>query len=62
MKNYALIAIASACLLFTSCTTDDLENQNLNTESFSIQNDYNARTGDSITSETDPVKTKGRDD
>ena len=62
MKNYALIAIASACLLFTSCTNDELDSQNLNTESFSIQNDYNAKAGDSITSETDPVKTKGRDD
>ena len=62
MKIYALIAVASACLLITSCTTDDLENQNVDTKSIKIQNDYFSRTADSITSETDPVKTKGKDD
>ena len=61
MKNYALIAVASACFLITSCTNDDLDNQNVNTKSFTIQNDNNARTVDSTSLETDPVKTNGRD-
>jgi len=29
MKIYALIAVVSACSLITSCTTDDLNNQNI---------------------------------
>lgn len=61
MKIYALIAVASACLLITSCTTDDLENQNVDTNLMINQNEFNARTGDSITSETDPVKVKTKD-
>ena len=61
MKIYALTAVASACFLFTSCTTDDLENQNVDTNLMINQNELNARTGDSITSETDPVKVKTKD-
>lgn len=61
MKIYAFIAVASACFLFTSCTTDDLENQNVNTKSITIQNDFNARTADSTSLETNPVKTNGKD-
>lgn len=61
MKIYALIAVASSCLLITSCTTDDLENQNVDTNLMINQNEFNARTGDSITSETDPVKVKTKD-
>jgi hypothetical protein len=61
MKIYALIAVASACFLITSCTNDDVDVQNLETTSNTIQNDYYARTGDSITSETDPVKVKTKD-
>lgn len=61
MKIYALTAVASACFLFTSCTTDDLENQNVDTNLMINQNEFNARTGDSITSETDPVKVKTKD-
>lgn len=61
MKNYALIAVASACFLLTSCTNDELESKNIETKSIKIQNDYYARTGDSITSETDPVKVKTKD-
>lgn len=61
MKNYALIAIASACLLFTSCTSDDLENQNLNTSTSLNQNDFNLRAADSSSIDTNPVKTNGRD-
>ena len=66
MKNYALIAVASACFLMTSCTTDDIENQNVNTTTF-----YNNTTesnmmkdGDSISNTIDgePVKTNGKDD
>jgi outer membrane biogenesis lipoprotein LolB len=61
MKIYALTAVASACFLITSCTTDDLENQNVDTSNLVIQNEYNARTGDSISLQTDPVKTNGKD-
>lgn len=62
MKIYALIAVASACLLITSCTTDDLENQNVETQSITIQNDYFARTADSTAIESNPLKTNGKDD
>ncbi len=62
MKNYALIVIASACFLFTSCTTDDLENQNLNTSTSLNQNDFNLRAADSSSIDTNPVKTNGRED
>lgn len=62
MKIYALTAVASACFLFTSCTTDDLENQNVETKSITIQNDYFARTADSTSVESNPLKTKGKDD
>lgn len=61
MKNYALIAVASACFLITSCTNDDLDNQNKDTNSMIIQNDYNAKEADSLSLETNPVKTKGKD-
>lgn len=62
MKIYALIAVASACFLFTSCTTDDLENQNVDTKSITIQNDYYAKTADSTSVESNPLKTNGKDD
>lgn len=62
MKIYALIAVASACLLITSCTTDDLENQNVENTSNTIQNDYFAKTADSTSIESNPLKTKGKDD
>ena len=62
MKTYALLAVASACLLITSCTTDDLENQNVETSSNTIQNDYFAKTADSTSIESNPLKTKGKDD
>lgn len=61
MKIYVLIAVASACFLITSCTNDDLDNQNVDTNSMVIQNDYNAKEADSVSLETDPVKTNGRD-
>ena len=61
MKIFALIAVASACFLITSCTNDDLDNQNVDTNSMVIQNDYNAKEADSVSLETDPVKTNGRD-
>ena len=61
MKIYALIVVASACFLITSCTNDDLDNQNVDTNSMLIQNEYNAREADSLSLETDPVKTNGRD-
>lgn len=61
MKIYVLIAVASACFLVTSCTNDDLDNQNVDTNSMVIQNDYNAKEADSVSLETDPVKTNGRD-
>ena len=38
MKIYALTAVASACFLFTSCTTDDLENQNVDTTNLQNNN------------------------
>jgi outer membrane biogenesis lipoprotein LolB len=62
MKTYALLAVASACFLITSCTTDDLENQNVETSSNTIQNDYFAKTADSTSIESNPLKTKGKDD
>lgn len=62
MKIYALIAVASACLLITSCTTDDLENQNVETKSITIQNDYYSKTADSTSVESNPLKTNGKDD
>lgn len=62
MKIYALIAVAFACFLLTSCTNDELETKNIETKSITIQNDYYARTGDSISSDTNPVKTNGKDD
>ena len=61
MKIFALIAVAFACFLITSCTNDDLDNQNVDTNSILIQNEYNAREADSLSLETDPVKTNGRD-
>lgn len=62
MKNYALIAMASACLLFTACTNDELDSQNLNTSTSLNQNDFNLREGDSTALQTDPVKTNRRED
>ena len=65
MKIYALIAVASACFLFTSCTTDDLENQNLKTTNLQNNNieSYMMKVGDTISTTIDgePVKTIGRD-
>lgn len=62
MKIYALIAVVSACSLIISCTTDDLNNQNINSGSTIIKNEYASRLADSTNLQTDPVKTKGRDD
>jgi hypothetical protein len=62
MKNYALIAMASACFLFTACTNDELDSQNLNTSTSLNQNDFNFRAADSTALQTDPVKTNGRED
>lgn len=62
MKNYALIAIASACLLFTSCTNDELDSQNVDSNKIVIENDYATFRTDSISSDTNPVKTNGKDD
>lgn len=62
MKNYALIAMASACFLFTACTNDELDSQNLNTSTSLNQNDFNLREGDSTALQTDPVKTNRRED
>jgi len=61
MKIYALIAMASACFLFTSCTNDDVDTQNLTTSTAVNQNEFNLREGDSISSDTNPVKTNGKD-
>lgn len=65
MKIYALIAVASACFLFTSCATDDLENQNLKTTNLQNNNieSYMMKVGDTISTTIDgePVKTIGRD-
>jgi hypothetical protein len=61
MKIYVFIAVASTCFLITSCTNDDLDNQNVDTNSMLIQNDYNAKEVDSVSLETDPVKTNGKD-
>jgi hypothetical protein len=65
MKIYALIAVASACLLITSCTTDDLENQNVETTNLQNNNieSYMIKVGDSTSTTIDgePVKTNGRD-
>ena len=69
MKIYALIAVASACFLFTSCTTDDLENQNVETTNLQNNNieSYMIKVGDSTTVNSstidgEPVKTNGKDD
>lgn len=69
MKIYALIAVASACLLITSCTTDDLENQNVETTNLQNNNieSYMIKVGDSTTVNSsiidgEPVKTNGKDD
>jgi hypothetical protein len=61
MKIYALIAVASACFLITSCTNDDVDAQSLTTSTSINQNEFNLREGDSITSETNPVKVKTKD-
>ncbi len=61
MKIYALTAVASACFLFTSCTTDDLENQNVDTNLMINQNEFYARTADSTGIESNPLKTNGKD-
>lgn len=65
MKIYALIAVASACFLITSCTTDDLENQNVKTNNLHNNNieSYMMKAGDttSTTIDGEPVKTNGRD-
>lgn len=62
MKIYALLAVASACFLITSCTTDDLENQNVENTSNTIQNDYFVQQVDTTSIDSNPLKTKGRDD
>ena len=69
MKIYVLIAVASACLLITSCTTDDLENQNVETTNLQNNNieSYMIKVGDSTTVNSsiidgEPVKTNGKDD
>lgn len=61
MKIYAIIAVITACFLFISCTNDDLNDQKKDTHFKVIQNDYDAKTSDSTSSETDPVKTNGKD-
>ncbi len=61
MKNYALIAVASACFLITSCTNDDLENSKENIKTFETIEYQNLRENDSTNIETDPVKTIGKD-
>ena len=62
MKNYALMAVAAACFFITSCTNDDVDAQNLTTSTAVNQNEFNLREGDSISSDTNPVKTNGKDD
>lgn len=54
--------MASACFLFTSCTNDELDSQSLPTSTSINQNEFNLREGDSISSDTNPVKTNGRED
>lgn len=54
--------MASACFLFTACTNDELDSQNLNTSTSLNQNDFNLREGDSTALQTDPVKTNRRED
>lgn len=68
MKIYALIAVASACFLITSCTTDDLENQNVKTTNLHNNNiesymmkDVDTTATSSSTIDGEPVKTNGRD-
>lgn len=67
MKPYAFITIALACLLLTSCTNDDME-QEKNINKFQVSNSSMMRedgAGADSTSippqETDPVKTNGKD-
>lgn len=62
MKNYALIAVASACFLLTSCTNDDVDTQNFTKSTSVNQTEFNLRQGDSTALQTDPVKTNGRED
>ena len=68
MKIYALIAVATACFLMTSCTTDDLENQNVKTNNLHNNNiesymmkDVDETTVSSSTIDGEPVKTNGKD-
>lgn len=61
MKIYALIAVVSACSLIISCTTDDLNNQNIDSGSTIIKNEYASRLEDTTSTQIDPVKTNGRD-
>jgi hypothetical protein len=68
MKIYALIAVATACFLMTSCTTDDLENQNVKTNNLHNNNiesymmkDVDETTVSTSTIDGEPVKTNGRD-
>lgn len=69
MKIYALIGVASACFLITSCTTDDLENQNVKTTNLHNNNieesymmkDVDTTSTSSSTIDGEPVKTNGRD-
>jgi len=66
MKIYAFIAVASTCFLITSCTNDDLENQNVDTTNLQNNNieSYMMKVGDSTSTTIDgePVITKGKDD
>ena len=69
MKIYALIAVATACFLMTSCTTDDLENQNVKTNNLHNNNiesymmkDVDETTVSTSTIDGEPVKTNGKDD
>lgn len=66
MKIYALIAVASACLLITSCTTDDLEQTqksnpyNNNIEGYMMKDSDTTFVNTSVI-DGEPVKTNGRD-
>ena len=54
--------MASACFLFTACTNDELDSQNVDSNKFAKENDYATFRTDSISSDTNPVKTNGRED
>ena len=56
MKTYSFITVILFSLFFTSCTTEDIDSNNNETQQI------NSTTVDGFDSNGEPVKTNGKDD